>query len=238
MVAAMNDDLCAAAVRRHDPDRYVASLLLPAAARPALWSVYAFNYEIARSREVVTDAPLGRIRLQWWREALDEAVRPENPQFHHEILRSLAMHIHANALPVGEFHALVDAREADMAPGAVNGADGLEAYAVATNLPLLRLSARICGEEADEESLRAAAGAYGLIGLLRAHAAHTAQGGFVADAGTVAARARTLLEGLGKAPGVAGAFGRVARLYERRMAAGKGPEAPAFLLLRLMAGRW
>ena len=237
MVTAMIDDLCAATVRRYDPDRYVASLLLPAAARPALWAVYAFNYEVARSREVVTDAPLGRIRLQWWREALDEAVRPENPQFHHEILRPLAAHIHANALPVAEFHAVIDAREADMEPGAVSGAAGLEAYAVATNLPLLRLSARICGEVGGEEALRAAAGAYGLVGLLRAHAVHTAQGGLVADAGVVAARAGEILDGLGGGRGVAGVFGRLARLYHRRIAAGKGPEAPAFLLLRLMAGR-
>ena len=236
MVAPMNDDLCAATVRRYDPDRYVASLLLPAAARPALWAVYAFNYEVARSREVVTDAPLGRIRLQWWREALDEAVRPENPQFHHEILRPLAAHLHANALPVAEFHALIDAREADMDPGAVSGPAALEDYAVTTNLPLLRLSARLCGETGGEDGLRAAAGAYGLVGLLRAHAAHTAQGGFVADAGAVAARAAALLDGAVKAPGVAGVFGRLARIYHRRMADGKGPEAPAFLLLRLMAG--
>lgn len=237
MVAAMSNDLCAATVRRYDPDRYVASLLLPAAARPALWAVYAFNYEVARSREVVTDAPLGRIRLQWWREALDEAIRPENPQFHHEILRPLAAYIHANALGAEEFHALIDAREADMDPGAVSGAVALEEYAVATNLPLLRLSARLCGEDAGAPALRDAAGAYGLVGLLRAHAFHTAQGGFVADAGAVAARAGALLDGLEKAPGVAGVFGRIARLYQRRMADGKGPEALAFLLLRLMAGR-
>lgn len=230
------DDLCAATVRRHDPDRYVASLLLPAAARPALWAVYAFNYEVARSREVVTDAPLGRIRLQWWREALDACVRAENPQFHHEILRPLAEYVRANALPVAEFHALIDAREADMDPGAVSGLAGLEAYALATNLPLLQLTARICGEAAAEGDLRAAAAAYGLVGLLRAHAAHTAQGGVVTDEGAVAAQAGALLAGLRGKSGVAGVYGRLARLYHRRMLAGKGPEAPVFLLLRLLAG--
>lgn len=230
------DDLCAATVRRHDPDRYVASLLLPAAARPALWAVYAFNYEVARSREVVTDAPLGRIRLQWWREALDAAVRAENPQFHHEILHSLAAQIKINALPVTEFHALIDAREADMDPGAVTGLAGLEGYALATNLPLLSLTARICGERAVGGDLRAAAAAYGLVGLLRAHAAHTVQGGLVVDSSAVAAQAGALLDGLRGAGGTAGVYGRLARLYERRLRAGKGPEAPAFLLLRLLTG--
>lgn len=231
-----NTDLCADIVRRHDPDRYVAGLLLPPAARPGLWAIYAFNYEVARSREVVTDAPLGRIRLQWWREALGACVRPASPQFHHEILRPLVAVMQANALPLAEFHALIDAREADMDPAAVSGVPGLTAYAAATNLPLLRLSARLCGESLDDPALAAAATAYGLVGLLRAHAAHTAQGAHVSDAAAISAHAATLLADI-RGGGVAGVFGRLARLYHSRLASGKGPEAPAFLLFRLLFGR-
>lgn len=230
------NDLCADIVRRHDPDRYVASLLLPSAARPGLWALYAFNYEVARSREVVTDAPLGRIRLQWWREALDEALCPANPLFRHEILRPLAGIIHANALPAPLFHALIDAREADMDPAAVTGLSGLESYALATNLPLLDLSARLCGEDPQNPALAPVAAAYGLVGLMRAHAAHTAQGAHVADPSAVGVRAAALLDGAGPVAGVAGAFGRLARLYQRRLTAGQGPEAPAFLLFRLLFG--
>jgi phytoene synthase len=230
-------DLCAATVRHHDRDRFVLSLLAPPSARPALWALYAFNYEVARTRETVTDPPLGRIRLQWWREALDEALRPDAPQYHHEILRILAPYAHAYGLPAEEFHALIDAREADMTPGAVSGLPALADYAAATNLPLLRLGVRICGEDAQAPYLRPVATAYGLTGLLRAHAAHTHQGGFVADAAAVRSRAETLLAGAGRPGGLAGAHAALARLCLRRLGAGKGADTPAFLLWRLLLAR-
>src|SRR5205823_335241 len=44
----------AALVRRHDRDRYQTVLFAPAARREALFALYAFNYEIARVRETVT----------------------------------------------------------------------------------------------------------------------------------------------------------------------------------------
>src|SRR6266403_2826460 len=58
----------AALVRRHDRDRFQTVLFAPVARREALFALYAFNYEIARARETVTQPMLGQIRLQWWRE--------------------------------------------------------------------------------------------------------------------------------------------------------------------------
>src|ERR1700752_4314564 len=63
----------AALVRRHDRDRFQTVLFAPAARREALFALYAFNYEIARVRERVTEPTLGRIRLEWWRETIAAA---------------------------------------------------------------------------------------------------------------------------------------------------------------------
>ena len=60
-------------VRRHDRDRYQTALFAPADRREALFALYAFNYEIARVRETVTQPMLGQIRLQWWREVVEAA---------------------------------------------------------------------------------------------------------------------------------------------------------------------
>lgn len=226
-------DFCAAMVRRHDRDRFVLSLRAPAAARAGLWALYAFNYEVARTRETVTDAPLGRIRLQWWREAVNEALRADNPQFHHEILRHLRpVMMGRDAAPL---YALIDAREADMGGDIGAGLDGLTAYAVATNAPLLQLGAQICGQAIDDASLRNVAGAYGLVGLLRAHMWHGGGDGGLrgADTDSVAARARDMLAAAGKPRGLAGAQAALAGLYLRRLQR-HGPEAPPFLLLRLI----
>src|SRR6202043_4114237 len=63
----------AALVRHHDRDRYQTALFAPAGRREALLTLYAFNYEIARVRESVTQPMLGQIRLQWWRENIAAA---------------------------------------------------------------------------------------------------------------------------------------------------------------------
>src|SRR5690349_19421999 len=72
----------AALVRRHDRDRYQTALFAPADRREALLALYAFNYEIARVRETVTQPMLGQIRLQWWREVLDTAYAGTPPRNH------------------------------------------------------------------------------------------------------------------------------------------------------------
>jgi NADH dehydrogenase [ubiquinone] 1 alpha subcomplex assembly factor 6 len=62
---------CAAEVREHDPDRYLATLFAPADARETLFILYAFDHEIGRVRRIVSEPMAGLVRLQWWRDALD-----------------------------------------------------------------------------------------------------------------------------------------------------------------------
>src|SRR5690606_14509547 len=65
---------CAQIVRSHDRDHWLISLLVPAEARPHLYALYAFNQEIARIREAVSEPMMGMIRLQWWRETVESAA--------------------------------------------------------------------------------------------------------------------------------------------------------------------
>ncbi len=61
---------CADLVRGHDFARYAATLLVPAEQRRALLALYAFNVEISRVRDHVTQPLAGEIRLQWWADVL------------------------------------------------------------------------------------------------------------------------------------------------------------------------
>ena len=63
---------CADQVRRQDRERYLTALFAPAGRREDLFALYAFNLEVAKTAEVVSEAMVGRIRLQWWREAIEE----------------------------------------------------------------------------------------------------------------------------------------------------------------------
>ena len=44
-------------VRRHDPDRFLTAAFAPAEKRDALLTLFAFNHELARAREVVSEPP-------------------------------------------------------------------------------------------------------------------------------------------------------------------------------------
>ncbi|MBN9067012.1 MAG: squalene/phytoene synthase family protein, partial [Rhizobiales bacterium] len=67
-------------VREGDRDRYLSVLFAAEAKRPALFTLYAFNVEVARVRDLIHEPMPGEIRLQWWRDAiLGEAPAVGNP---------------------------------------------------------------------------------------------------------------------------------------------------------------
>src|SRR3981189_3244509 len=61
---------CAELVRTHDFPRYASTLFGPVAQRRALLALYAFNVEISRVREQVSQPLPGEMRLQWWNDML------------------------------------------------------------------------------------------------------------------------------------------------------------------------
>lgn len=148
---------------------------MPPETRPALWALYAFNHEIAKTREVVTETTIGLIRLQWWRDALAK-IYEEDVVLQNEVLPELHEAIRAHDLPRADFEALTYAREFDLENVAPSSLEGLENYAEYTNAPLLKLALKIAGQAEDEETVQRVAVAYGLTGLLRAAAFHKAQG--------------------------------------------------------------
>ena len=158
-----------ALLRRHDYDRFLLTLFMPAIRRDAVRALYAFNYEIARIREAVTDPLLGQIRLQWWREGID-AVFAGQPVRRHEVLSPLAAAIAAGGLSREHFDRLIEARERDLAPEPPATVAALEAHAEETAAPLQLLVLQALGEDGavTNQAARAAAIAYALAGLLRA----------------------------------------------------------------------
>src|SRR5918997_5524748 len=76
-------------VRRHDPDRFLCALFAPAARRDALFALIAFNHELARAREAARNPMAALIRLQWWRDAVEEAPAGKAAR-RHEVAEPLA----------------------------------------------------------------------------------------------------------------------------------------------------
>lgn len=167
----------AALVRRHDRDRFQTALFAPVAQREALFALYAFNYEIARVRETVREPMLGRIRLQWWREAIAAACEGGAVR-QHEVVVPLTAAIRERSLSRNHLDALIDAREADLDPEPPATLAALETYCEGSSGRLMLLAGEILGLTggAVESPLRAAGIAYGLTGLLRAMPFHAAAG--------------------------------------------------------------
>src|SRR5438105_11594007 len=163
----------AALVRRHDRDRYQTVLFAPAARREALFALYAFNYEIARVRESVTQPMLGQIRLQWWRENIAAAFE-DGPVRHHPVAEALTGAIRGLALTRAHFDRLIDARETDLDDQPPPSLAALEEYAEASSGRLLQLALEMLGVHdpgAGEAGLHVGI-AYSLAGLLRAMPVH------------------------------------------------------------------
>ena len=167
----------AALVRQHDRDRYQTALFAPAGRREALFALYAFNYEIARVRESVTQPMLGQIRLQWWREVVEAAFAGTPPR-QHEVAAPLAAAILEFALGRAHFDRLIDTRERDLDDEPPADLAALEDYAEGTSAALLHLALEVLGvaEAGAIAAAREVGIGYAVAGLLRALPFHARAG--------------------------------------------------------------
>ncbi|MGI4952985.1 MAG: phytoene/squalene synthase family protein [Janthinobacterium lividum] len=145
-------------VRRHDPDRFFTALFAPVARREALLTLYAFNHELARAREVTREPVAALIRLQWWREVVEGARR------RHEVAGPLGKALDAGQLDPADLLGMIDAREAEA--GEIETLADAVAYVQGSAGGVMVAAARALGMEA-AEALRPWGAAYGVVGVLR-----------------------------------------------------------------------
>jgi phytoene synthase len=164
---SQNFEPCEDIIRKSDYDRYAAAVFAPKRVRGHLCALYAFNYEIAKTSETVSEPLAGQIRLQWWRDAIGELR--EGKRREHPVVLALAEVLRAHDLPQALFDQMIDAREWDLDEMPFADMAGLETYADATSGNLMRLAARVLGAgENLDEAAREAGIAYAIAGLLRA----------------------------------------------------------------------
>ncbi|QJP12565.1 squalene/phytoene synthase family protein [Starkeya sp. ORNL1] len=233
-------------VRTLDRDRYVADLFAPAERRDALFALHAFNIEVSRVREAITNPMAGEVRLQWWSDALIGEARGDvaaNP-----VAAALLDAITTYHLPKEALFALVDARIFDLYDDPMPNVNDLEGYAGETSSALIRLATLVLTGATDKASAEAAghAGvAYAVTGLLRAFPLHARRGQcFVPldllkahGVGREEAVSGTVTPGLRAA--LADMLNLARRHYEQAQAALRGvarENLPAFLPLALVPG--
>ena len=157
-------DQCQDLVANADKDRYLSCLFAPQDARPHLFALYAFNVEIARIREVVSEPQVGLVRQQWWLDTIDGMYAGRTPD--HPVAQALVAAIAKGDLPKHALQNLVIAREFDLFDDPMPSLADLEGYLGETSSSLIQMAALILGAGAAEAAGFAGV-AFGLAGVLR-----------------------------------------------------------------------
>jgi phytoene synthase len=163
-----------ALVRAGDKNRFLATLFAPQKYRRALYALYAFNLEVARTREMAREPMPGEIRLQWWRDMLGGAGRGDVDS--HPVAAALRDTVVRYRLPPKMLSDLIDARTFDLYDEPVATVSYLEGYATRTSSALIELAGRILcdGRAPNAGDLPHHAGiAYAIAGLLLALPVHS-----------------------------------------------------------------
>jgi phytoene synthase len=136
--------------------------------RRGLLALYAFNVEISRVRDTVSQALPGEIRLQWWRDMLEGAGHGgvEGNPVAAELLRAISQW----ELPVEPLSRLIDEHAFDLYNDPMPTLAALEGYANDTSAALFALAAGIMGppSEATDHLARHAGLAEGFTQVIAA----------------------------------------------------------------------
>lgn len=142
-----------------DPDRRLVLAYAPARVRPALEALWRLDVTFAAVLATGTDRMVSRIRLAWWREALERLDRgPAPPE---PVLRGVQQLV----MPAGIGGAELAAMEGGWAILLDEGAPDLDAYAGLRGGLLFTFSARLLG--AADPRLAAAGALWALADLAR-----------------------------------------------------------------------
>jgi phytoene synthase len=166
---------CANLVRGGDFERYAATLMVAPELRRSLLALYAFNLEIARIREQISQPLAGEIRLQWWSDLLAGTAHGEaaaNP-----VAAELVTAIERHALPREAFERMIEAHRFDLYDEPMQTDAELKGYVLGTASALFDLAARVLGDrQPNDELIRQAGLAFGLARIIEAVPRHASRG--------------------------------------------------------------
>ncbi|RVT95501.1 hypothetical protein EOD42_14915 [Rhodovarius crocodyli] len=167
-------------VRQHEPERFFTALFAPPEKRDAVFALAGLHHELGRAREVASNPMIAAIRLQWWRDAIEEAAAGK-PARKHEVAEPLHAAITAGRLDPADLLAMADAREAELEEEGIPTASAFAAYLRGAHGGLAVATGRLLGASGpDLLALQEYGAAQGLAALLR-------------NLGSLAARGRCLL---------------------------------------------
>ena len=163
---------CAQIVEKGDPLRFRTVMAAPLDIRAKLFPIYAFNVEVSRAPWITAEPMIAEMRLQWWRDVLEEITQGRDVR-RHEVATPLAAvlsHKDAQALDP-----LIAARRWDCYREPFEDIEHFQDYVGKTAGLLMEVCAGILGVQ-DVHMARDLGFGAGLAGFLRAIPALEAAG--------------------------------------------------------------
>ena len=139
---------CANLVRGHDFARYASTLFVSPDERRALLGLYAFNVEIVRVRDQITQPLPGEVRLKWWSEVL--AGEGDGGVEGNPVVSELLLAIRHFRLPTDPLTRLIFEHQFDLYNDPMPTLAALEGYVADTSSTLFALAARIAAAASAE----------------------------------------------------------------------------------------
>ncbi|MEP3298196.1 MAG: squalene/phytoene synthase family protein [Pseudoruegeria sp.] len=158
----MSVSACAGLVEKADPDRFLAAMAAPLPAREILFPLYAFNSEVARAPWVTQEAMIAEMRLQWWRDAIEE-IEAGGDVRRHEVTAPLTKVLREKPDLCAVLDDLILARRWDIYRDAFENQTDFIRYLDQTSGTLMWASAHLIGADRSLEGhIRSIGQAHGL----------------------------------------------------------------------------
>ncbi len=140
-----DDDLtaCAAIVEKGDTARFRTVMAAPVPARAKLFPLYAFNVEVSRAPWLTKEPMIAEMRLQWWRDALEE-IKAGDVVRRHEVVTPLSTLLQADTVDL--LDQLVAERRWDCYKDPFEDAAHLDRYLMATSGNLMQTACHLLGD--------------------------------------------------------------------------------------------
>ncbi|PIK35088.1 putative NADH dehydrogenase (ubiquinone) complex I, assembly factor 6 [Apostichopus japonicus] len=129
--------------RKQDYENYLWLLLLPENVRSSVTALRAFNIELATVKDVVSTQEIGKMRMHFWKESLNDMYQRNPP--HHPVAEELYEAIQKHNLSKQWLLRLVEERERTLEDRPFSSLEEVETYAEKTASSILYLTLEIFG---------------------------------------------------------------------------------------------
>ncbi|OBZ71377.1 NADH dehydrogenase (ubiquinone) complex I, assembly factor 6 [Grifola frondosa] len=174
---------CRDLVRKRDYESFLTSQFYPTELRDAFFALRAFYIELASVQDAVSNQSIGKMRMQFWRDAVKDISDGRPPK--HPVALALYDASRRANLPAYHLKRIVDARDAELFTPAHLTVDSLTAHAESTSSTFVYLLLSLLSLSSSSMLSHAASHlgvAQSIQVLLRALPYHAAKGRMVIPA--------------------------------------------------------